>query len=84
MSRPNWSVPSRCVQLGASIMAWKSFSSGSNGASTFGKGRGQEHHDHDDEADRAERLTAKEIQHRVERRFLARQRVVGEGRRWAR
>ena len=32
MSRPNWSVPSRCTQLGACIMAVKSFSSGSNGA----------------------------------------------------
>ena len=32
MSRPNWSVPSQWTRLGASIMAVKSFSSGSNGA----------------------------------------------------
>src|SRR5215510_12956485 len=32
MSRPIWSVPSRWIQLGACIMALKSFSSGSKGA----------------------------------------------------
>src|SRR5215213_8944133 len=32
MSRPNWSVPSQWTRLGASIMAVKSFSAGSNGA----------------------------------------------------
>jgi hypothetical protein len=43
-----------------------------------GKPAGREHDQHDHQADRAERLAAAEVERGIERRALARQRLVGQ------